>query len=169
MVGRTANIFSYIFLVFFLFGCGYTKVSMTNFGNPSKTIQYPEPFEVVFKSGNNEFNSVKGIIKKDLVLDGFAEAPFFLSDDDKFKIYEIVKDVDWTTLPGNNGMISVLGANKLWIRFGHVEKNISWNSMGNNQKNENERLLMELEIILKDILYNNPAYRSFPKPRGARL
>lgn len=169
MFGRSINIFSCIILVQFLFGCGYTKLSTTKPGDSSLTTRYPEPFEVIYKSGNNEFNSVNSYIKKDLVLDGFAEASFSLSNNDKIRIYEIVKDIDWITLPSSIGMTSALGLNQLWIRFGDIEKNVSWHFMGDSPKNENEKLLMKLEIILKDILYNNSAYRSLPKPRGGRL
>ncbi len=169
MFGRTINTFVCIILAPFLFDCGYTKLSTTKLGDSSLTTQYPEPFEVIYKSANNEFNSANSYIKKDLVLDGFAKASFSLSDNDKIRIYEIAKDIDWITLPGSIGMTSVSGSNQLWIRFGDIEKNVSWHFSGDSPKNENEKLLMKLEIILKDILYNNSAYRSLPKPRGGRL
>ncbi len=148
--------------------CGYTNLVKTNSLNSMNDVVPPEPFEVIYTSGLNELNSLEEYVKKDLVKDGFAKANYRLTREDKIKIYDAVKDIDWSTFPDRIGTNVGRMTKSLWIKYGSIEKRISW-SIISNPENDQEYAIKKIEEVLNDVLYNSSAYRSLPKPNGGRL
>lgn len=159
---------SSIIILLFLSGCGFTKLNTISTFSSNVNHKYSDTLDVIYTSGNNELNSVECYIKKDLVMDGFVKAAYYLTGIDKSRIYEVIKDIDWSIFPDNMRGINSLTAESLWIRFGNIEKRIAWDIYG-EPKNEKEQILKKLGNVLSDILYNNPVFKSMPKPRGGRL
>ncbi|MGD8781727.1 MAG: hypothetical protein PVH88_22520 [Ignavibacteria bacterium] len=158
--------FMNLFLLILSFvSLGYTNLSQTI---KHQTQNSNFTLEVIYRSGNNELNSVWNYIRKDLVKDGYIEAPYYLSFRDKDRIYEIVQDVDLASFPDVIGYTNRLDSKSLLIKYDDIEKSIKWYIDG-EPENEQEAILKELEEVLDDILFNNDVYRSLPKPRGGRL
>lgn len=172
---KTRNRHSVIFTTLLLislmlgfFGCGYTKLSSEKTTVSRAAVWHPEPFEIIYSSGSNEINSKEGYIKKDLVVNGFAKSSFLLTNNDKNRIYAVIKNIDLTTFPDNSGYGGGSLAKSLWIKCGNIEKRISL-GIYDNPKNKEEAVLKQLEDVLDDILFYNSNYQSMPKPEGYRL
>ncbi|MDP2362312.1 MAG: hypothetical protein Q8M94_00940 [Ignavibacteria bacterium] len=163
------NLFHYsIPLLIILNGCGYTNLVKTNSLKPTRDALPPEPFEVIYSAGLNELNSVEEYVKKDLVKDGFAQVDYRLTNEDKIKIYDAVKNIDWSTYPDRIGTNIGWITKSLWIKYGNIEKRISWSTIS-NPKNDQEFSIREIEEVLNDVLYNSSAYRSLPPANCGRL
>lgn len=145
--------------------CGSTNMGSDSHNKSKSRFNYPVPFEVVYSIGGNQLNSVENYIQKDLVLDGYIQARYELTENEKIKIYKAAKDIDWSTYPKQiKG--TYLGTKKeLWIKYGIFEKRLEWN-IDKSTDNENEQKLLKLENVLNEILFDNYIYQSFPKARG---
>ncbi|MDA3861080.1 MAG: hypothetical protein PF445_07615 [Melioribacteraceae bacterium] len=155
-----------LFISIILSSCSYTKLA----SKTKTTIWNNGRVEIIYKHGNSELNTIYNYVANNQ-----ARGTYYLSNYDKERISNAVNNIIWSSIPDTMNLVNFSNYSiypkieeSLEITFGDISKQIEWTS-NNIHESESLQMLKSLTAILKDILFNNPAYPLPPKTGRYKL
>lgn len=121
-------------------------------------------------NGKNVIDSFNGIVVKDLIIDGTAEAEITFTNEELKSIYEHMVKInilETKDLNKDTGcQIEPHGDDTWKIRTAGNEKTIEWSGKYCDAT-EDVELLMDLRNFVLEIVKAKEAYKALPEPEGA--
>lgn len=138
-------------------------------------------FNLIFRYGvgaNNELNTFRGTYTKDMILDPSITVGLSLSQEELYRIYQKMIEIDFFNYPENFSvfippgegitMVTPYPTYYFKVEYNSKIKELSW---GAEIVNEDEKAdkLRELNELIIDIIESKEEYRRLPSPRGGYL
>ncbi len=144
-----------------LSGCGSTRLASES--RPSSAASYPVDLAIIYYANDAEFNSFDGYIIKNFGSRS-VRTTFTLSESEKVRIYEAVKEMD---LPSYGGSLGSGGSDRrsLRVRCENTQTDLSWSTHFQDNDDATAKL-KNLQQVLDDALFNNGYYLSLPPYEG---
>lgn len=152
-----------VLALFVIEGCGYTRLAGSSDNRPSHVPYYPANLAIVYFANDAEFNSFDGYIIKDIGTRS-VRTTFILSESEKIRIYQALKDMDMSNYEGSVGSGGFYGRS-LRVRYENVLKDLSWTTIQTSNDDKSKRL-KNLQQVLDDVLFKNPYYLLLPPYEG---
>ena len=148
--------FCAILLVCSIIGCGYTKTGHSSDGLPL----YPMDLQIIYTASGSTINSVESWLGN-----RSHQIRCILSASERSKIYSVLKniEIDSIEVKINSTMSQKASDRSLWFKYGSLEKSISWDSYSVHNNGKMAQL-EQLQVVLDDVLFNNPFYQVLPPP-----
>jgi len=130
----------------------------------------PDDFNFVFKYGvetKSVLDTVHDKYTKDLVIDGLITTDLVLSNEDKIKIYEYMRSIDFFDYPEEveGALQKPLSGYRFEIMLNGEKKIVNWRGEFNPGKPSHNDFKQLTKMVI-GMIEANEAYQSLPEPNG---